>query len=189
MKKRQKLIITFVIGTLMTIMASVLYIPLGNDVDNGTRSALMSHKDTEKVNRKQNRNNKGTVRTVDKNVSRGVPRNEALTLARAIHGEARGESFQGQVAVGAVIVNRTHSSHFPDSIKEVVFQPGAFDAVDDGQIWLNPDQHSVKAAELALSGYDPTGGAIYYWNPATSTSRWIWSRPIVKEIGDHVFAK
>ncbi len=122
-------------------------------------------------------------------VSRGVSREEVTMLARAIHGEARGESFQGQAAVGAVIVNRTRSRDFPDTIDGVIFQPGAFDAVDDGQIWLKPDQKAVKAAELALSGYDPTGGAIYYWNPVTSTSRWIWSRPIIKQIGDHVFAK
>lgn len=128
-------------------------------------------------------------RKAEKSVSRGVSRKEVIMLARAIYGEARGESLQGQAAVGAVIVNRTRSGSFPDTIDGVIFQPGAFDAVDDGQIWLDPDQKSVKAAELALSGYDPTGGAIYYWNPVTSTSRWIWSRAIITQIGDHVFAK
>jgi len=129
------------------------------------------------------------TRNVSESVSRGISRKEVIILARAIHGEARGESLQGQAAVGAVIVNRTRSGSFPDTIDGVIFQPGAFDAVDDGQIWLDPDQKSVKAAELALSGYDPTGGAIYYWNPVTSTSRWIWSRAIITQIGDHVFAK
>ena len=91
--------------------------------------------------------------------------------------------------MAAVILNRTQSENFPGSIKGVIFQPGAFDAVDDGQIWLEPGQKSIKAAELALSGYDPTGDAIYYWNPAKTTNKWIWSRPIVKRIGDHVFAR
>ena len=122
-------------------------------------------------------------------VSRGVSRKDVEMLARVVHGEARGESFEGQVAVAAVILNRTRSSQFPRTINGVVFAPGAFDAVSDGQIWMDPDQNSIKAAELALSGYDPTGDAIYYWNPATASSRWIWSRPIMKQIGQHVFAK
>ncbi|MHB9093359.1 MAG: spore cortex-lytic enzyme [Eubacteriales bacterium] len=122
-------------------------------------------------------------------VSRGVSRQDVVTLARVVHGEARGEPFEGQVAVAAVVLNRTRSDQFPKSIKGVVFESGAFDAVSDGQIWLDPDEQSVKAAELALSGYDPTGHAIYYWNPAKTTNRWIWSRPIMKQIGQHVFAK
>jgi len=118
-----------------------------------------------------------------------VNRKDVIVLARAVHGEARGESFEGQVAVAAVILNRTRSEGFPDTIHGVIFQPGAFDAVDDGQIWLKPDHKAMKAAELALSGYDPTGRSIYYWNPAKSTNKWIWSRPITKKIGEHVFAK
>lgn len=123
------------------------------------------------------------------NISRGVDRKDVIMLARVIHGEARGESFEGQVAVAAVVLNRTRSESFPGTIKGVIFQPRAFDAVKDGQIWLDPDQKSIKAAELALSGYDPTNGAIYYWNPAKTTNKWIWSRPIHKKIGDHVFAR
>ena len=88
-----------------------------------------------------------------------------------------------------VIVNRAKSGQFPDTINGVVFEPGAFDAVDDGQIWLEPDSKAVKAAEMALAGYDPTGGALYYWNPVTSTSKWIWTRAIEKQIGRHVFAR
>lgn len=124
-----------------------------------------------------------------KQVSRSMSREEVMMLARVVHGEARGEGFEGQVAVAAVVLNRTRSGDFPENVNGVVFQKRAFDAVNDGQIWLNPDEKSVKAAELAIAGYDPTGGALYYWNPAKSTNKWIWSRPIVKKIGDHVFAK
>ncbi|NLK98298.1 spore cortex-lytic enzyme [Defluviitalea saccharophila] len=110
-------------------------------------------------------------------------------MAAAIHGEGRGEPYIGQVAIGAVILNRVRHSSFPNSIAGVVYQPGAFDAVSDGQINLEPDESSLKAARDALNGWDPTGGAIYYWNPATAKSKWIWSIPITKRIGKHVFGK
>jgi N-acetylmuramoyl-L-alanine amidase len=110
-------------------------------------------------------------------------------LAHIIHGEARGEPYTGKVAVGAVVLNRTRDSRFPKTIAGVIYQPGAFDAVSDGQINLQPDDSSYKAARDALNGWDPTYGCIYYWNPATATSKWIWSRPIVTQIGKHVFAK
>ncbi len=108
-------------------------------------------------------------------------------LASAIHGEARGEPYEGQVAVGAVILNRVSSEDFPNSIAEVVYQRGAFDAVRDGQITLTPNDTAFRAAQDALNGWDPTNGALYYWNPATATSRWIWSVPITTSIGRHVF--
>lgn len=110
-------------------------------------------------------------------------------LARAINGEARGEPFEGQVAVGAVIINRTKDSNFPNTIAGVIYQPGAFTAVDDGQINvpIDPKSTVVKAAQDALNGWDPTNGAVYYWNPATATSSWIWSRKIVYKIGKHYF--
>lgn len=110
-------------------------------------------------------------------------------LARIIHGEARGEPYTGKVAVGAVVLNRVRDSRFPNTIAGVIYQPGAFDAVSDGQINLTPDSSSIKAARDALNGWDPTYGCIYYWNPATATSKWIWSRPIITRIGKHVFAK
>lgn len=116
---------------------------------------------------------------------------ETQLLARAINGEARGESYEGQVAVGAVIVNRTRDPNFPKTIAGVIYQPGAFTAVDDGQINVPIESGSsvVKAAQDALDGWDPTDGAIYYWNPATATSSWIWSRQVVKKIGKHSFGK
>lgn len=115
--------------------------------------------------------------------------NDLNVLARLIHGEARGEPYTGKVAVAAVVINRTRDSRFPKSIAGVIYQPGAFTAVSDGQINLEPDSSSLNAARDALNGWDPTYGCLYYWNPATATSSWIWSRPIVIRIGKHVFAK
>ncbi len=108
-------------------------------------------------------------------------------LAHIIYGEARGEPYTGQVAVAAVVLNRTRDSRFPKTIAGVIYQPGAFDAVSDGQINLSPDNTAYKAARDALNGWDPSGGAVYYWNPATATSKWIWSRTVVAKIGKHWF--
>ncbi len=113
---------------------------------------------------------------------------EVYTLARLINGEARGEPYIGQVAVGAVVLNRVKSPSFPNTISGVVYQPGAFDAVWDGQINLTPSQDSIRAARDAMNGWDPTGGALYYYNPATATSNWIWTRQITLSIGRHNFA-
>ena len=110
-------------------------------------------------------------------------------MARAINGEARGEPYEGQVAVGAVILNRVKSSQFPNTIAGVIYQSGAFTAVADGQINVPIKEGStvLKAAQDAMNGWDPTGGAIYYFNPATATNKWIWSRPLIKTIGKHRF--
>lgn len=112
-------------------------------------------------------------------------------IARAINGEARGEPYEGQVAVGAVILNRVKSFKFPNTIAGVIYQSGAFTAVSDGQINVPIASNStvVKAAQDALNGWDPTGGAIYYFNPNTATNKWIWSRPQIKTIGNHIFCK
>ena len=110
-------------------------------------------------------------------------------LARIIYGEARGEPYAGQVAVGAVVLNRVKSSSFPNTISGVIYQSGAFDAVRDGQINLSPDSTAKKAAQDALNGWDPTYGAIYYFNPSTATNKWIWSRPMTVTIGRHRFCK
>ena len=110
-------------------------------------------------------------------------------LARVIYGEARGEPYTGQVAVGAVVLNRVRSSSFPNTISGVVYQSGAFDAVRDGQINLTPNSTAKKAAQDALNGWDPSYGAVYYFNPATATNKWIWSRPMTVTIGNHRFCK
>ena len=110
-------------------------------------------------------------------------------LARVIYGEARGEPYTGQVAVGAVVLNRVRSSSFPNTISGVVYQKGAFDAVSDGQINLTPNSTAKKAAQDALNGWDPSYGAIYYFNPATATNKWIWSRPMTVTVGRPRFCK
>ena len=110
-------------------------------------------------------------------------------LSRIIYGEARGEPYAGQVAVGAVVLNRVKSSSFPNTISGVIYQSGAFDAVRDGQINLSPNSTAKKAAQDALNGWDPTYGAIYYFNPSTATNKWIWSRPMTVTIGRHRFCK
>ncbi|WP_027417825.1 spore cortex-lytic enzyme [Aneurinibacillus terranovensis] len=119
----------------------------------------------------------------------GLSENEINMMANAVYGEARGEPFIGQVAVAAVILNRTHSPSFPKSPTSVIFEPGAFTAVSDGQIYLKPNARAKKAVLDALNGWDPTGGALYYFNPDTATSGWIWSRPQIKKIGKHIFCK
>lgn len=112
-------------------------------------------------------------------------------LARAVNGEARGEIYEGQVAVAAVILNRVKHPSFPNTIAGVIYQPGAFTAVNDGQIHASLDKSSTvyKACQDALNGWDPSGGAIYYYNPAKTTNKWIYSRPVVKVLGNHTFAK
>ena len=110
-------------------------------------------------------------------------------LARLIYGEARGESYVGQVAVGAVVMNRIRSASFPNTMSGVIYQKYAFTAVDDGQINLTPNATARKAAQDAMNGWDPTYGAIYYYNPATATSQWIFTRKTTVTIGNHVFAK
>ncbi|MEB3102573.1 cell wall hydrolase [Ferviditalea candida] len=115
--------------------------------------------------------------------------NEMDTMARIIYSEARGEPYEGQVAVGAVVMNRIQSSKFPNNIRDIVFQPGAFTAVQDGQFWLKPNRTAYLAAFDAVRGWDPTHGSYYYFNPNTSTNSWIWSRPQTVKIGNHIFAK
>ncbi|CAM3421020.1 spore cortex-lytic enzyme [Hydrogenibacillus schlegelii] len=114
---------------------------------------------------------------------------EVRLMANAVYGEARGEPYVGQVAVAAVILNRLHHPAFPNTIAGIIFQPGAFTAVADGQIWLTPNVTARRAVIDAINGWDPSGGAIYYFNPATATSAWIWSRPQIKRIGNHIFAR
>lgn len=114
---------------------------------------------------------------------------DVALLARLIYGEARGESYVGQVAVGAVVMNRIKSSSFPNTMSGVIYQSYAFTAVNDGQINLTPNETAKKAAKDAMNGWDPTYGAIYYYNPKTATSSWIFSRTTTVTIGNHVFAR
>lgn len=118
----------------------------------------------------------------------GYTNSDTYLLARCIYAEARGESYTGQVAVGAVVLNRVKSAEFPNTIAGVIYQRHAFTAVSDGQINLTPDQTALNAAKDAMNGWDPTGGCLYYYNPAKATSSWIFSRETVVTIGKHVFA-
>ena len=110
-------------------------------------------------------------------------------ISQVIYGEARGEPYEGQVAVGAVILNRVSDSRFPNTVAGVIYQSGAFTCVSDGQINLSPNSTAQKAAQDAINGWDPTHGSVYYFNPNTATSRWIWSRPQTVTIGKHIFCK
>ncbi|WP_413309131.1 spore cortex-lytic enzyme [Bacillus sp. 1P10SD] len=123
------------------------------------------------------------------NTPNGFSQNDIRLIANAVHGESRGEPYIGQVAVAAVILNRVNSSTFPNTVSGVIFEPGAFTAVADGQIWLTPNESSKKAVMDAINGWDPTGEALYYFNPDTATSGWIWGRPQIKRIGKHIFCK
>ena len=126
---------------------------------------------------------------ISSNSASGSAETNARLLARIINAEARGESYTGQVAVGAVVLNRVEHSSFPNTIAGVIYQPGAFTALQDGQWNAEMYDTPYNAAKDALNGWDPTGGAIYYYNPARTTNSWIYSRPVITTIGKHVFAK
>ncbi|WP_366923395.1 LysM peptidoglycan-binding domain-containing protein [Metallumcola ferriviriculae] len=123
------------------------------------------------------------------NLSRSsYDRDQVMLLAKLIYGEARGESYQGQLAIAAVTLNRVDSPLFPNTLRGVIFEPWAFTAVHDGQFYMEPNSTAIKAATDALNGSDPTNGALYYWNPATATNTWVWTRQITGKIGQHLFA-
>ncbi len=131
----------------------------------------------------------GAVTKITGSSHRGYSSNDLKMMANAVYGEARGEPYIGQVAVAAVILNRVDSPSFPNTPYGVIFQPRAFTAVADGQIWLSPNESARKAVQDALNGWDPTDGCIYYFNPDTATSSWIWTRPQYKKIGKHIFCR
>ncbi|MBM7651462.1 N-acetylmuramoyl-L-alanine amidase [Neobacillus cucumis] len=133
--------------------------------------------------------NTTATKTTASNTPKGYSQNDIRLLANAVNGESRGEPYIGQVAVAAVILNRVNSPSFPNTVSGVIFEPGAFTAVADGQIWLTPNETSKKAVLDAINGWDPSGEALYYFNPATATSSWIWGRPQIKRIGNHIFCK
>ncbi|GGJ85814.1 spore cortex-lytic enzyme [Lentibacillus kapialis] len=166
----------------------------GNDfthyggVDNSKQSESGNGGNNNTSNNNTNDNNAQT-KPAAANVPQGYSQNDIQLMANAVNGEARGEPYVGQVAVAAVILNRVESPSFPNSVSGVIFEPRAFTAVADGQIWLTPKKNSKKAVLDAINGWDPSGNAIYYFNPVTATSDWIWSRPQIKKIGKHIFAK
>lgn len=127
------------------------------------------------------------AKTTAVNMPEGFSQNDIQLMANAVYGEARGEPYIGQVAVAAVILNRVDSPTFPNTVSGVIFEPRAFTAVADGQIWLTPNETAKKAVMDAINGWDPTENATYYFNPNTATSGWIWGRPQIKQIGKHIF--
>ncbi|WP_141500723.1 spore cortex-lytic enzyme [Paenibacillus luteus] len=136
---------------------------------------------------KENDSSTGNKTDIAKSNRLGLTENDLKMMANAVYGESRGEPYEGQVAVAAVIINRLKSQSFPNTIYGVIFQPGAFTAVADGQIWLTPNAKAREAVEDAINGWDPSGGCIYYFNPDTATSKWIWTRTQIKTIGKHIF--
>ncbi|TQS74431.1 spore cortex-lytic enzyme [Ornithinibacillus gellani] len=139
-------------------------------------------------NKAPEKGNTGNTTSINQ-TPQGYSQNDIDLMANAVHGEARGEPYEGQVAVAAVILNRVNSPTFPNTIAGVIFEPRAFTAVADGQIYLTPNETSKKAVLDAINGWDPTGNATYYFNPDTATSAWIWTRPQIKQIGKHIFCK
>lgn len=129
----------------------------------------------------------GMTLSVSSSSGSGYSSSDVYLLAKLVYGEARGEPYTGQVAVAAVVLNRVKSSSFPNTIAGVIYQSGAFTAVSDGQINLEPNSTAYSAARDAMNGWDPTSGCLYYYNPATATSKWIWSRQVRLSIGQHNF--
>lgn len=131
----------------------------------------------------------GISSSSSKSSSSSVNSSSLNLISRFVYAEARGEPYKGQVAVAAVILNRVRDNRFPNTVSGVVYQSGAFTCVSDGQINLTPNDSAKKAAQDAMNGWDPTYGAVYYFNPNTATNKWIWSRPMTVTIGKHRFCK
>ena len=157
-----------------------------NKTKKQSSNATNNKKNTAKKNN-ANKTNKTTTKAT--NIPAGFSQNDINLLAQTVYGEARGEPYVGQVAVAAVILNRLESPSFPNTVSGIVFEPLAFTAVADGQIWMEPNETARKAVIDAINGMDPSENATYYFNPETATSKWIWSRPQIKQIGKHIFCK
>lgn len=159
-----------------------------NTTTKSTTNKTANKGNTNKTNNKKNNTTNNTT-TKTTNTPAGFSQNDINLLAQTVYGEARGEPYVGQVAVAAVILNRLESPSFPNTVSGIVFEPLAFTAVADGQIWLEPNETAKKAVIDAINGMDPSENATYYFNPETATSKWIWSRPQIKQIGKHIFCK
>ncbi|WP_054028842.1 cell wall hydrolase [Bacillus sp. FJAT-28004] len=158
-------------------------LPIDKNFGKGTRNAV------QRFQKNNGLQSDGVVgpKTWAKLKKLSVNKKELSMLARVIYAEARGEDYKGQVAVGAVVMNRLQSSKFPKTVKEVIMEPNAFSAVKDGQYWLIPNQTAFKAAKAAVKGMDPTGNALFYFNPVISKSTWFKTRTATKKIGNHQF--
>lgn len=155
----------------------------------GKKTEGTTQQQTQQPQQQTNKGNETATSTPAVNMPKGFSQNDIQLMANAVYGEARGEPYEGQVAVAAVILNRVNSPTFPNTVAGVIFEPRAFTAVADGQIWLTPNEKARQAVIDAINGWDPSGNATYYFNPDTATSAWIWSRPQIKKIGKHIFCK
>lgn len=153
----------------------------------GTDLGKQSTSNNNTSGNKENQSSNQAPKPTAANTPAGFSQNDIQLMANAVHGEARGEPYEGQVAVAAVILNRVNSASFPNTVSGVIFEPLAFTAVADGQIWLTPNETAKRAVLDAINGWDPTNSALYYFNPDTATSAWIWTRPQIKRIGKHIF--
>lgn len=160
-----------------------------NQKGNEQEKKVQQNKEQQQANDQGNNDTDVEITNTAVNVPQGFSQNDIRLMANAVYGEARGEPYEGQVAVAAVILNRVESPSFPNTVSGVIFEPRAFTAVADGQIWLTPNDKAEEAVLDAINGWDPTGNAIYYFNPDTATSGWIWTRPQIKQIGKHIFCK
>lgn len=178
--KNKKVLIGFLVFSLMTLMV----LPIYQIVLTKSKSNQISYSGAKRSNLTPQNN-----RPKEQPVSRGkVDRDELALMASIIEAEAEAEPFEGKVAVGAVMLNRVQSADFPGTLAGVIYQEQAFESVANNHYKKPYSDESRKAAQAALAGQDPTNGALYFWNPATAKSTWIWSRPVTKQIGDHVFA-
>ncbi|WP_084082393.1 cell wall hydrolase [Desulforamulus aeronauticus] len=188
----KKTIATLLIFATIGISIVPLTKPAGQaDVAGNKEKLQVAKAITEKEQiQKEDTTVKNNSRPKEPQVSRGnLNRNEVTLLAMVIEGEAADEPYEGKVAVGAVILNRLEDKQFPKTLSGVVYEDLAFESVMNNQYKRPLSQESVKAAQAAIHGSDPTKGALYFWNPVTAKSKWVWSRPVTDQIGKHVFAK
>ena len=175
MKNNKKVIISMIL--LAYFIAQPLNTFAANEIYGNT-------KNYEVENKKEAKREKAQPKEVI-----NITNDELYLLSKLVSSEARGESYEGQVAVAAVVINRVRDPRFPDSIEGVIYQKNAFSVVNNGQIYMDPTDSAYKAAREALYGEDPTNGAIFFWNPDIATCSWIKTLDPYKRIGNHVFAR
>lgn len=175
------------------VMVVLIFAPAVLPGNGGATIGLAENSKTSKKNASNNEiaQRYSLKQKANAQVSRGasISRDNLILMARVIEGEAADEPYTDKVAVGAVILNRTRSGDFPHTVRGVIYQPDAFEAVANGQYLRPLTRESIAAAQETASGHDPTGWALYYWNPAKASSTWVWSRPVITQIGNHVFAR
>ena len=209
MKKALAVILVFMLISINAYASSLSFGSRGEDVkalqqalsergyDLGEVDGIYGEKTREAVRRFQSDNSlevdgiagPKTLSVLKINAGASNSSNDIYLIARAVYAEARGEEYLGKVAVAAIILNRVDDPNFPNSVSGVVYQPGAFDSVSDGQINLAPDEECRRASREAFGGWDPTNGCVYYYNPQTATNKWMLSKEVILTVGNHVFCR